>query len=133
MRMRQTPGEADTDNPVSRRSTIRSFRSVVSAALLVINVMGGFFVLFRHLNYLPFGAVGCLVAGLVLLATSWLFALRLRERIVLLLNRKNEDLKQGSITEALLASLDALETGVLITNIVALMFLTALAQMLSKR
>jgi|SRR5271155_4223089 len=122
-----------TGNRVFQRSANRSYRFLAGTVLLVINVFGGSFLLFRHLDYLPFGAVGCLVAGIILLATSWWLALRFRERVTLLLNGKNGHSKDNSITEALMASAHVLETGILVTNIVALMFLTTLAQVLSSR
>lgn len=122
-----------TDDRLSQQSAIRSYRFLAGTILLVINVIGGAFILFKHLDYLPFGAVGCLIAGLVVLVSSWRFTLRRREHISLLLAGKNESSKEKSMGEAFSFSMDVLENGMLLANIVAMMFLATVAQVLSGR
>src|SRR5208337_521183 len=69
---------------------IRSYRFLVGTILLCINVAGGALMLVRHLDILPFGAAGCLVAGMTLLVSLWWRSRRHHERISLLMARKRE-------------------------------------------
>lgn len=107
---------------------IRSYYFLVGTILLGVNVAGGVLMFVRHLNRLPFGAAGCLIAGIVLLVSSWRLALRRHERISLLLTGKQEPLTEKSLTVALSVSADVIETGLLVTNIIALLLLAAIGQ-----
>ncbi len=115
------------------KPAIRSYHFLIATILLGIDVFGAGLLLIRHLQHLSLGAAGGLVAAILFLINWWRFAARRHDDIAVLLATTQGDWTETSTRAVIASSADLIQRGLLLTSILALMLLGALAQVLGNR